>query len=368
MYKQTLFSLLLTLIFFLHVDLAAVEVSDLYVTKLVVNSKSDTDKKRVLKASFAEIILKVSGQESALKNNLIKKAHRTYYQYYTQFRYQKSEDKTLLVVTFDENKINTLLAQASLPIWGRLRPKVLIWFVNETGLSREVISETSMNYIPKSVHQFSEQRGVPMVLPLMDLTDSENIYTSDIWGRFTYPIEDASARYEAERIVVIRLSDSSLLPQNEKDTSECRAPCDNSNYALDWRFISSNVALSQGQTYTGKEPNKLLDQALIDITQQIYQRYAMVDNEQQHLLIDVVNIDSLKANIDVMDFLDDLSMVSSVTLKQVKGNQRRFNLTLRSNPDAFLATLKLHKALSQYVDPLADIDLLAPPAFLWAKP
>ena len=49
------------------------------------------------------------------------------------------------------------------------------------------------------------------MMPLMDLTDANQLTTSDVWGRFQQPIKEASSRYLAEAIVVMRISNSSLL-------------------------------------------------------------------------------------------------------------------------------------------------------------
>ena len=96
-------------------------------------------------------------------------------------------------------------------MWGSLRPNVLLWLIDEKGLNRNIISNSSSSSLPQAINAFSNERGLPIMMPLMDFTDANQIKTSDIWGRFQQPIEEASSRYLAEAIVVIRISDSSLV-------------------------------------------------------------------------------------------------------------------------------------------------------------
>ncbi len=68
------------------------------------------------------------------------------------------------------------------PYGGSLRPQVLLWLVDEQGLSRNIISNSSASNLPFVVSEFSSQRGLPIMLPLMDLTDANKIKLSDVWG------------------------------------------------------------------------------------------------------------------------------------------------------------------------------------------
>jgi len=95
----------------------------------------------------------------------------------------------------------------------------------------------------------------------------------------------------------------------------------------------------------------LLQQGLSDITELIYQRYALSTTNQHDFVIEVANVDTLVTYVDVFDFLSNLSAVKSVTLLNAKGSVRRFNLELLGSEDALLASLKLNKKLTQVIDP-----------------
>ncbi|MBL4899201.1 MAG: DUF2066 domain-containing protein [Colwellia sp.] len=379
----------------------AVEVKDLYQASVTINSRNSTDRAIALKEALAAVMVKIGGNKSVLDNKIIKKSLHDYQLYLNQYRYQLKtiriveptlENQTLteqlfLLASFNEDKINQLFQQANLALWGRLRPQVLLWLVDEDGLIRTIMSNSTESNLPFIVNDFSTQRGLPIMMPLMDLTDASQITLSDIWGRFEQPVRKASSRYFAEAIVVMRISNSSLLAFEPKknidnEPNNCGLLCtqttsNEQSYILDWSFLGWSLEDNQkrfSQQYLGNEREKLLQQGLADITELIYQHYALSTTNNNDFIIEVANIDSLATYVDVFDFLTNLSAVKSVTLLHAEGASRRFNLQLLGSANALVASLKLNKQLKQFIDPLArfnetpfydETDKIAVPIFNW---
>lgn len=379
MFKVIVFLLVVIVNFLPLKSLNAVEVKGLYQASIAINSQNSSDRANALKKALAAVMLKIGGEKSVLDNEIIKKSLSDYRSYLSQYRYkhkmlkvadqQGNKKQLFLLASFNEEKINQLFQEANLPLWGSLRPQVLLWLVDEQGLTRRIISNSSASNLPFMVNEFSAQRGLPITMPLMDLTDTNEIKLSDVWGRFQQPIKDASSRYFAEAIVVMRISNSSLvtLDYKEKEDSninDCGLLCAQSqqkvqNYALDWSLLDWSLIKGQqkfSQQYQGSTPQEVLHQGLADISELIYQRYALSTTSQKDFVIEVANIDSLTMYVDVFDFLDKLSSVKSVTLLSAKGSARRFNLELLGSTEALLASLKLNKQLTQYVAPLAQFN------------
>jgi hypothetical protein len=375
-------------LFFASVQAPAVEVKNLYNAKVIVSSQTNSEQKRALKQAMGAVVLKVGGQQALLSNSTIKEGLRNYSRYVVKYRYQRNADKTELLVTFDESKINQLFEQASAPIWGSLRPQILLWLVEENGLQRTTISNAThssfsnntsspITYnLPVTVEQFSTLRGLPILMPLMDLTDVNNISTFDVWGRFAAQVQAGSQRYNPESIIIIRLSNSSLLPQkdNSEQVNDCLlCPKDTQQYALDWSFIADAQGYNRdqidaqifGDISYGNSPDELLQEALSLISDKIYQKYALNSDIDNNYIIDVANILSLQSFIEVERFLEQLSSVKSVKLINASGENRRFELALKSSGQAFLASLKLNKQLDRFVDPLAEKVVDAIPVFYW---
>lgn len=384
--------------FLFSVSLEAVEVKDLYQASVAIDSQSNSDRGSALKKALAAVMLKVGGVKSVLENDVIKKSLNNYRSYLSQYQYQHklrlqtddpvNKKQLFLFASFNAEKINQLFQEANLPLWGSLRPQLLLWLIDEQGLTRQIISNTSASNLPFMVNEFSARRGLPIMMPLMDLTDANQIKLSDVWGRFQQPIKEASSRYLAEAIAVMRISNSSLVALDFSDkegmvSNDCGLLCAPSQpktqeYALDWSLLDWSLVKGQqkfSQQYQGSDPHVLLQQGLADITELIYQRYALSTTSQHDFVIEVSNIDSLATYVDVFDFLNDLSSVKSVTLLRAKGSARHFSLQLLGSKEALLASLKLNKQLRQYIDPLAQFneasseDSIEPlvPIFYWGQ-
>jgi hypothetical protein len=378
--------------FFELSKVSAVEVKNLYNAKVIVNSQTNSEQKRALQQAMGAVVLKVGGQQELLTNSTIKKGLKNYSRYVANYRYQRKVDKIELLVTFDEDKINQLFEQASAPIWGSLRPQILLWLVEENGLQRTTISNATyssfadnlsgnassqVSYnLPESVEHFSSLRGLPILMPLIDITDMNTISTFDVWGRFAEQVQAASQRYNPESIIIIRLSNSSLVPQQEnyEEIEACLLCQDKAqSYALDWSFIADAQSYNRdkigaqifGEISYGTAPDELLQQALSVISDKIYQKYALNSGVDNDYVIDVANISSLQNFIEVERFLEQLSSVKSVNLLNASGENRRFKLTLKSSGQAFLALLKLNQQLDHFVDPLAEKVVDAVPVFYW---
>jgi hypothetical protein len=338
--------------FVLSLNTGAIEVENLYSAKVAVASQSNSDRNQALKNALSAILVKVGGKE--IDHPQINQAINNYNKYVTQYQYIRSNNNVLLNVSFDEDKINQLFKDSDLAIWGRLRPQVMLWLVEEDGFSRKIISSTSDSLLPSIIDNFSQLRGLPVVMPIMDLTDLTSLTLTDVWGRFSQPVAQASARYLAEAVVVIRVSNSSLVA-TKIDEENCSL-CQNHSLVVDWSLMTdaqSEHAQIFSKPYTGDNVDTLLTTVLSDITDIIYQQYALSTTNNNEFEIDVANISSLADLIAVSDFLAELSAVQAVQLISVKGTNRRFKLSLIGSQQALLASLKLSEQLNRYIDPLA---------------
>jgi hypothetical protein len=359
---------LIFLFFVLSFRINAIEVENLYSAKVIVSSQSASDRNKALKKALRAVIVKVGGKK--IEHPLVSQAIKNYNKYVNQYQYLRNDNVIYLNVSFNEEKINSLFKQSDLAIWGRLRPQVMVWVVEENGFTRNLLSSTSDSLIPNSIDEFSQLRGLPLTMPIMDLTDLSALTITDVWGRFALPVAQASTRYLAEAVVVIRISNSSLMAEQDEN-NECQPLCRAKGSVLDWSLMAdAQDQYSQvfSEQYQGDNVLLMLNRALSDITDIIYQQYALSTSNSNELNIDVANIASLEDLIAVSEFLSELSAVESVQLVSVHGSNRRFKLSLIGSQQALLASLKLSEELNQYIDPLAGpADKNQVAVFYWGK-
>lgn len=358
---------LIFLFLVLPLNINAIEVENLYSAKVAVASQSTNDRNQALKNALRAVLMKVGGKE--IEHPLISQAIKNYNNYVTKYQYIRHANQISLDVFFDESKINDLFKASDLAIWGRLRPQVMVWLIEEDGFERKIISSTSNSLLPNIINDFSLLRGLPLVMPIMDLTDLTALTLTDVWGRFSQPVAQASARYMAEAVVVIRVSNSSLLAA-QSDNEDC-STCQTKSLVVDWSLMTDAQREHTqvfSERYTGDNVDELLINALSDITDIIYQQYALSTTNNNEFQIDIANIGSLEELIAVSEFLSELSAVQSVQLVSVQGTNRRFKLSLIGSKESLFASLKLSEQLNRYIDPLAaPAGIEQVPIFYWGK-
>ena len=351
-------------IFFIIISLAlslvsikslAIEVNDLYRVVVTVDDQTPAQRKQAITTALQGVFLKVGGKKSVLQNNLLLRAIKKPNKYINKYRYQRKNDELSIVVSFNEDKVNELFKQADLSLWGSLRPQVLLWLIDEQGLRRHIVAYDEDTLIPNTINNFSTQRGLPILMPLMDLTDNEQVVLSDLWGYFPDEVQQASQRYFADTVIVMRVSDSSLVDYEDKQLAKtvndntCGIHCLENEIktpkALDWKVYTQGALYIQ--RYKGDDKTALITQGLSDITELIYQTYALSTTANNDFVIEVDNVTSLKNDKHVFDFLTDLSGVNAVKLISAQGNVRRYQLDLASSQASFLSALKLNDKLTQ---------------------
>lgn len=364
---------LITLLFSLCCDkIAALEVTDLYQATVIVDSQDSKLRAQAIQRALQGVFLKVGGEKSVLTNNLLRQAQKKTSRYMSQYHYQRIDGQLSLVVSFNENKVNALFEQANLALWGSLRPQVLLWLIDEQGDSRTIIADNTNVIIPAAVNDFSVQRGLPIIMPLMDLADKEQVSVNELWFYTPDIIKQVSARYSADTVIVMRISDSSLVDtlsltaeENAQLTEEqvltaSNIPCDlnctqqepASVKVLDWHVYTQDALYTQ--QYHGFDKVSLLEQGLSDITELIYQSYALLSSAEDDFIIEVKNVTSLTSDTQLFDFLQNLSAVKTVTLTKAQGTVRQFNVDLKGSKSSFLASLKLNNKLTQIIAPQTE--------------
>ena len=202
----------------------AVEVTGLYEVAVPVAGQGVAERRAALRQAFAEVLLRVTGSRDALGQPGLKQALQRPMGYVQQFRYRLRplpeteggsddgapaegllEEHQELWVSFDPEAVNTLLAEAGLPLWGRARPATLLWLAVESGGRRELVGGEAGKPFQAALQQAARRRGLPLFFPLLDLEDQAALAFTDVWGNFQDTILRASARYHSEVVLVGRL-------------------------------------------------------------------------------------------------------------------------------------------------------------------
>jgi len=309
----------------------AVEVTTLYTAQVVLDKNERDPRAAAYKSALTEVLLRVSGSELGTDPELSEALFPDPASYVVQFR-PGADDS--LWVSFDGEAIERVLRQAGQSVWGSDRPLTLIWLAVDWGQGRrEVIGaddpERSRNasrsidrnrLLRQRVLDVAERRGLPVVFPLLDTEDLQNISFSDIWGGFDEQLLEASARYDARSILVGRIRP--LTSQRNR-----------------WSYHFGGDV----RTWSG-EPELVIGQ----VADVLAAEFAISGKERlESIDLSIAGIDSVAAYGAVQELLASLSVVESISIIEVQGSQIRYRVAAHGGAARLRRALRFNGLIEQ---------------------
>ena len=172
--------------------------------------------------AMRELLIRVTGQLDAPTNPALMDLVRDASRYVVQ---RGNPDRDNLLIVFDALGLQDALTQRNQPVWGEERPLTLLWVAMDGGPGERGILAASPSPVPRSdmletaaeslreqLRDAANQRGLPIVLPLMDVRDLDAVDFIDVWGVFSERLGQASARYGPDAVLSgrIRLGEAGM--------------------------------------------------------------------------------------------------------------------------------------------------------------
>jgi uncharacterized protein len=309
----------------------AVEVASLYTAQVALDDAQEQPREAAYRTALDEVLLRVSGSELVADPERVELLFPNPAAYVVQFR--PGADDTLWV-SFDGQAIERTLRQAGQTVWGEDRPLTVVWLAVDWGQGqREIIgaddpergrdaarSIDRNQLLRQRVLEIAQRRGLPVVFPLLDVEDLQNISFSDIWGGFDDALLEASKRYETNSILVGRV----------------RA---NSSQRNSWRYYFGGRQL----TWSG-EPEFVIGQ-VADVLAAEFAISGSAPLESVDLT--VAGIDTVAAYGAVQSMLARLSVVESFAIAEVAGDRIRYRVDARGGAEPLSRALRFNGLVEQ---------------------
>ena len=323
---MTLVALLITL------PLHAEVIEDLYLTTVPVESQDREERQEAIRAGLGQVLVRVTGSNQVLTAPEIEAALNQPARYAQRFRYQKQDiegkKQQVLWVRFDERAIAKLLTDNQMPVWGRTRPATLLWLVVDDRRKRSLISNDKQTEARQIIEEQAKLRGLPLRLPLYDLTDRANLSVADIWGNFEEAILRASSRYQTEAVLVGRVYRTA-----------------SNNWSGRWTLYTEGR--QQNWQTSGESLAVAIVPGVSQTTEILAQRYTQVDStiSSDQLRVQIKGVSGLAAYTRVVKYLDSLDAVAQVQPSGIDSDSVIFNLTSRRGPQAVSQAIALGHTL-----------------------
>lgn len=295
--------LLFCLLLGLTSGLYAVEVPLYQVELPTQNQTGNFDQKTLLKEALKTVLVRISGSSQFLNTPEVTSALTNVDGYVKQFSYhQRSALEKTIKVIFNENRVNALLNSVKQSPWNKNRPLTLVWL---HGADREPSLASNMEKI-------LNQRGIPCVFPLMDLTDTALVSEQDLMGEGTAALEEAAKRYNPDVILSGRLAETNGIWQTH------------------WRFINQGEKTDWDNS--GAELNVVLNQVADTLTLKLKGGNVVASADQtdkpviNHLILTVSgNLDVQQYN-KILEYLRRLPGVTEAEVAQIMPDKTLFEL------------------------------------------
>lgn len=184
---------------------AARVVDDLYSARVSVPDRSQASLDAAVRDGLSEVLVKITGSREVLSLPVLDRAVRDARDLLQQFSYESSDDGDLeIALSFTSDTVRNLVIEAGAPLWTANRPQVLVWLVVDGPGGRQLVDAESYPDLVAGMQRAFERRGLPLVMPILDLDDVVALSPGDVWRQGLAEIMQASARYPAEQILIGR--------------------------------------------------------------------------------------------------------------------------------------------------------------------
>ncbi len=237
--------------------------------QIQVDDQSQKTQQAAQKKALRQVFVKMSGSTRVLENAGIRAALTSPQSLLRSYRFAFENGRTYYVAEFDQTKLSELLQREMLPLWGDRRPETIVWLAKEDESDARIILDESLNTeLQHALKQTAKERGVPLSLPLMDLTDSVNITTYDVWGRFAGPLRTASVRYNVDNIIGARVyrNDASAIP-DLPDNAVPSGTVESLDDVLSDETLTNEQDVDAVDALSNNENNDFIDQQAIQAEQ-----------------------------------------------------------------------------------------------------
>ncbi|MEX0951723.1 MAG: DUF2066 domain-containing protein [Gammaproteobacteria bacterium] len=325
--------------------LIAMPVSGLYEAEVRVADQSDANRGQALRSALTEVLVKLTGDSAATSQPALAELVKQPDRYLLQYRYREREmpvaagaatdvetTTTLwLQASFDANALDAALRYANVAAWGRERPSTLVWLAEADSAAQAVAGMEQSTDLLAPVLEQAKRRGLPLLLPLMDLQDAASLPARAIVAGDADKIAEASARYPADVVLAISVR------AGETATAKWLAQfSDGSSASWNSRGDSRAAALTAGMD---------------ELAERLATRYAPRGQsaggvEQITLLVEAVN--SLQDYARTQTYLAGLSGVSRVEVSRVRNDRVTFLVEARSGREALRSAIRLGRMLDEH--------------------
>ncbi len=301
----------------------------LYAVEVPVADGSPDARKAAIREAFERVLVKASGHRGlkgrAGMTELLQDAgnHVQQFRYRTRPADDGAGEQRWLWVAFEKGTVQKALRKLGLSVWEQGRPEVLVWLAKEQQGRRSLVDPERDSGLLQALRDAASRRGLPLLLPLMDLKDQSALRVSDVWTADWQALENASSRYDAQAVLAGGL--------REKD----------GRWVGKWTLFLGDSEKTFGSS--GADEAATVAEGLDKVMDWLASRYVpAVDSEfAETVRVRFLNVKTLNDYSTIMALLESLDALTGVAVQAATGDQLLVQARVRGGADILAQRLSL---------------------------
>lgn len=276
--------------------------------------------------ALAQVLIKVAANPEVVERAAIKAELKNAGNYIKTFAAVSSEQGPALKVGLDEQKVQQLLSQHQIAIWGSRRPAIVLWAVEQTAGSR-IFMQGVAHPVLSQIQQQASAIGLPLDLPTANDTYVPPLSQDEVWAANWLLIEQASLPFNADQTLILLFDQPSA-----------------GQYRLTWQGYEEGQLVSN--ELLASSQSELASQFLTSLTTQLASKFAVQLGSQQgqtELELDIEGLTNFVDQVKVQQLLSAMLSVKQVTVRERKADLLKFKVQLAADRSAFINSLSLER-------------------------
>ena len=175
-------------------------LTGLYQVREPVSSQTPEERTQATQKALETLVLRLTGDAKAVQSPALEAIRKDPQQIISQYGYDAGPPESLQV-DFDPVSTDRALRQAGLSLWGTNRPALLGWWLNDSVDGSSLVGDGQSAAEP--LRLAAQHRGLPLRLPLADLSEQLVGTAENLEGSNPAPLKDASERYGADALLAV---------------------------------------------------------------------------------------------------------------------------------------------------------------------
>lgn len=324
--------------------IAAAPLIDLYEALVPVADQSDAARERALKIGLEKVLVKVTGDSQVLLNPKLDGVAAEPRRYVTAYSYRSYRDPLAaptedgdatregmaINIRYSEPAIDQLLRRYQLQIWPAERPLLLAWVVVDDPVAgKQFVTSEQLPNADAALSQLMSDRGVPLLRPMFDLSDSQTLSEAQAWAFDQARLAAVAERYDVDSWLILRAYRSA--------TGLWRGA-----WLLNVEGEDSLYSL------TADSLPKLIAGMVPAAADKLASRYAYVPQDiARELVIQLDNINDYRAYREVTGFIESLEPVRTLAVDYVDADRVGLRVSVEGEAALLLGMLRRDSRITE---------------------